>query len=42
MLEFSFASFPGQKLRPHMSDTLVDSGLFESPAENTAHKYSYK
>jgi len=40
MLDWSFASFPGQKLRPHISDTLLNSVLFDSPLENTAHKYS--
>jgi hypothetical protein len=42
MLDWSFASFPGQKLRPHISDTLVNSSLPESPLENTAYKYTYK
>ena len=41
MLDWSFASFPGQKLRPHISETLLNSSLSESPLENTAHKYIY-
>lgn len=42
MFEFSLASFPGQKLVPHISDTLLKSVLFDSAVENTVHKQHYR